>query len=264
MFANLRLGLAARLPRSPVFLALLRIKSLSTPATLAYRTFLNSARVSESATVKATEKVTKASKPAAKKKPAARKPKKEKAPKIDRKLLKPPKRPASPFISYCAENSDGNSKTLPEANAACVEHAVKWRALPENVREDYSKRFRVQLQDYHKEYERWYNSLTAEQLKEAKRLRQKGKKKLTIVPPGEQPRRPVNAYLQFLQDYRKERGAVGFEGAITKQAAEAWKALPESEKNAYKQRYVGALEQYHKDFKAYKQQFSPDAQREMV
>ncbi|KAF9259265.1 hypothetical protein L218DRAFT_673093 [Marasmius fiardii PR-910] len=259
MFVTLRLGQVGRLLRSPVSPALLRVNPLNTPGVLARRTFLTSARPATKNTARKTASAKKAKtskkKTVAKKKPAARKPKKEKAPKIDRKLLKPPKRPASPFVIYCAENFNGNPKTIAEVNVLCRENAVKWHALPENFKEEYRQRAQGQLKEYRKEYERWYNSLTPEQLKEAKRLR-KNKKRRTISPPGEQPKRPANAFIQFFQDYRKERAVLGFDTGLSKEAGMAWKGLSQSEKNAYAQRYLGALEQHRKDMEAYKRQFS--------
>ncbi|KAG7095185.1 hypothetical protein E1B28_005963 [Marasmius oreades] len=281
MFASLRLGLAARLIRSPLSFALLRVGPLGTPITLARRTFLTSVHVNNLAGSKAAEKTGKkdkklTKKPArqsavakktkkstkravAKKKPVKSKPKQEEGPKIDKKLLKPPKRPASAYVKWHAEHVRHNvkPKSLHELAAATREIAAIWHELPGDVKEGYQRRRKEEFSAWQKEYERWYNGLTREQLKAAEKLNKK-KRTFSLHRPAEQPKRPPTSYIQFYMDFMRDHpGPLKFE--LSKEAAKAWKALPEPTRDEYKQRYARALEQHHKNLETYKRQFPSNA-----
>ncbi|RSH83112.1 uncharacterized protein EHS24_006769 [Apiotrichum porosum] len=187
-------------------------------------------------------------------------------------LAAAPKRPATPYLVYFTEfwstnkgtykTAEGNYKntaggtTLTEA---VKDASAKWLVMSEAEQAKYREAASDAAAKYARDYRRFYESLTPENLKLIAKVQGKepappgGRRaaKLELRNRPGNPGKPSGAYFMFLKDKRAEIEAAnpnwtGNERMLklSRAAGDMWRNLPQADKDAYKEKNAVAKEAY--------------------
>nr|CAG8509339.1 14249_t:CDS:2 [Entrophospora candida] len=178
--------------------------------------------------------------------------KKAALPKITKPEPKRPKMPYSIFFSeeYKMEIEKDPTLTVPRIGKILGE---KWRNLPDDMKESYKARYIQEREEYKKNYEKWYNSLTVDDIKlenKHRRLRKRRGKKLLKIP--NMPKRPTSSYIYFVVKNMDVNDGEKSTVRVSK-LAEKWRNLLDKEKKVYqdlsekdKKRYLDEMVEFEK------------------
>ncbi|GAA6009903.1 hypothetical protein JCM11491_000860 [Sporobolomyces phaffii] len=187
---------------------------------------------------------------------------KEKKPKTT-SALRPPKAPTNSWGMFLGDfinerkRSLGAGEKLGSLAEVTKTAGAEYQSLDEATKAEYQRRADEQRAAYPAVLEEWKKTLTPEMIKEENAVRANRRKlglsrKANLKIAGE-PKRPKTAYFLFLSEHR-DQGAdsdvLHGETRILEQsrlAAAAWRALSESEKKVYVDRYEAARSQYEQD-----------------
>nr|CAG8484910.1 8274_t:CDS:2 [Entrophospora candida] len=173
-------------------------------------------------------------------------------PKITKPEPKRPKMPYSIFFSeeYKMEIEKDPTLTVPRIGKILGE---KWRNLPDDMKESYKARYIQEREEYKKNYEKWYNSLTVDDIKlenKHRRLRKRRGKKLLKIP--NMPKRPTSSYIYFVVKNMDVNDGEKSTVRVSK-LAEKWRNLLDKEKKVYqdlsekdKKRYLDEMVEFEK------------------
>ncbi|TBU28217.1 high mobility group box domain-containing protein [Dichomitus squalens] len=253
--------------------------ALATRQQAVVRTFLTTAHVSEpvasdSESPKAKKSTTKRSsatktgtKKAATKKPKAKaKPKKVesddpedrlKGPLKSIKLKKedlPPPKPATSFFLFIREQYERkeNVRTGVGAASNSSEIAARWKELSDTEKQPYREKAAALKAEYEAARARWFENADPRLIR-AINAQRKAKNRLKIHSPlGSDPRRPLPAFIQYMREIHdtldvsidRHANTQGYLAALGKAASEKWKALPEEERQRYRDEYVTKQKEY--------------------
>ncbi|KAK7040760.1 hypothetical protein VNI00_009666 [Paramarasmius palmivorus] len=197
-------------------------------------------------------------KTAAKKKPAAKKrvtkkPVKPKS-KFDKSVLTPPKRPMNSYMLFTREKLstvDLKNKSLQEMAQTLKGISALWRELPDTSKQVYREKHQEAMEQWRKDYEKWYLNLPDGAMSEIKKKR-KAKGLPAISRPKDYPKKAASPFIYYTLDVRRQNPNLSlFE--TSKVAGEQWKKLSDSEKQPYvdesrrqSEKFAVELEQYKK------------------
>ncbi|CAJ0769703.1 17421_t:CDS:2, partial [Entrophospora sp. SA101] len=129
----------------------------------------------------------------------------------------------------------------------------KWRKLPDDMKESYKARYLQEREEYKKNYEKWYNSLTVDDIKlenKHRKLRKRRGKKLLKIP--NMPKRPTSPYIYFVVKNMDVNDGEKSTVRVSK-LAEKWRNLLDKEKKIYqdlsekdKKRYLDEMVEFEK------------------
>ncbi|ESK91927.1 high mobility group box domain containing protein [Moniliophthora roreri MCA 2997] len=201
----------------------------------------------------------------AKKKPAKKTPakrtlakkrvakKKDVRPKFDKQLLKPPKRPGTAYGMFLHDKFSGldlKNKSIVDMAQILKTQAALWHELPESGKQAYRERHQGAMEQWRKDYKKWYMNLPEGAFAEIKK-KCKAKGKPAPSQPHGYPKRPPGPFLAYCIEFRAQNPDINVTEA-SKLAGNQWKKLSDGEKEPYKQRFRAALEQYLTEVEKYK------------
>ncbi|KAF6214076.1 hypothetical protein GE061_011807 [Apolygus lucorum] len=154
-----------------------------------------------------------------------------------------PKRPMSAFLKFTSNivrpSLVKDSPSLPITQITKIA-AEKWKSVDDNTKKKLTKEYQDEMVGYRAamvEYVKELASVDRKLLeKHDPKLR---KEKLALKKKRFElgcPKRPITAYLSYLQTRRSEQGNLPYKDWVSKMA-EVWKNLDASEKAKYVQRY---------------------------
>jgi hypothetical protein len=187
-----------------------------------------------------TSKANKASKPEKKQKRGV-----TKEPKLEPKVvitddMKPPRIPAGSFFRFSREwfSNRPKSKSILEQAELAKECGVAWQSLSEDEKQPYRETARIEREAYSKERRQWLENVDPLVLKGLNKLQAaKGKPRIKPLKKQNDNGRPLNPFLQFTIDFRSEQGQVVPPTEIFRRAGEAWRALSDTERQPYRDRF---------------------------
>jgi len=161
-----------------------------------------------------------------------------------------PKRPLSSYMLWMSENRDRLKGELGTSNVGTIgkEAGRQWREIGAGVKSEYA----VRAAELKREYEAELQEFLAAGGVVAKKSRAKARAK----KDPNAPKRPLSAYMRWLQDNRQQIVAslpAGQQGvaAVAKAAGVQWKTVSEDEKRKYQDLVEAAKAEYQKQLEEY-------------
>ncbi|KAF8625681.1 hypothetical protein AX15_005256 [Amanita polypyramis BW_CC] len=166
--------------------------------------------------------------------------------------MKPPRPPAGPYFRFSSERNARHPKasSLQEQATRSKETGEAWKLLSESERQPYYESYRHGREEYLKKRQEWLDNVEPKVLKQLNENRAKvGKPRIVKRRGG-----PLTPFIQcvlriqsevpahhtlfrFAQNFYAEQQEKFTVAELGQRTGEAWRALPEEEKQQYRDRY---------------------------
>jgi len=140
---------------------------------------------------------------------------------------------------------------MSDANVWIKGVATKWSSLTEQDKQPYLIKARELRAQYKKEREEWEKNTSPTGLRQHRKIARARRAKRALKDSLGQPvKRPLGVFAAFLSERKKEfslsTDTASDNPVRLKRAGRAWAALPNHEKELYKQRYQAEMVEYRK------------------
>jgi hypothetical protein len=160
-----------------------------------------------------------------------------------------PSRGTSGWMVYIKEQLPNVKKENPRTTIFQLSSIISksWKELSDAEKKTYVDEAARKTAEMQKEYDRWYKSLSSEQISVYNRIvaleNKAGARKSFLKDPNP-PKHPLSSYLRFCKDVRKTlpKGLSFTEQA--KELGRMWAELPQSEKDAYEVATAKEMKEY--------------------
>lgn len=157
-----------------------------------------------------------------------------------------PKRPLTPFMWFATTNRESIKSSLTDASFTEVAKALgaKWKLMDDLAKAPYVKVAADDKKRYIRQMECYMPSDDYIQAKKTKKRRD-----------PEQPKKPLSAFMLFMQEHRqaiRANNPGNNVGAISKIGGEMWKSMTEEQKAPYRRRQEQEKHRYQVQMRAYK------------
>ncbi|RXG55924.1 Transcription factor A, mitochondrial [Armadillidium vulgare] len=176
----------------------------------------------------------------------------------------PPKRPPSPFFMYFKEERENFSHIT--NNAEKMRKAGQnWHSLDESLKSKYFETYKLEIENYKKNVKKYKSTLSQEQIRDIKKLKEKKKMESAAGLAKQQlrkeceelgkPKHPGNAISLFMREV--ENQSLGGKG-------NQWRNLPESSKKSYLMKARKLMEQYQLDLYSWEMKMLASDRKDLV
>lgn len=156
----------------------------------------------------------------------------------------PPPPPATAYSRFLKEWYSKRPKSSPtEIGTQSKDVAAEWHALSESEKQPYIEDYRAERVVYVKERQEWFDNIDPVTLKELNKARtHKGKKQIRNPNRFPGDRKPLTPFFLFAAEYRRGQTEKLGVPEAGRRAGEAWRALSDTEKQHYLDRYKNEMD----------------------
>ncbi|KAI7905978.1 uncharacterized protein BX663DRAFT_498340 [Cokeromyces recurvatus] len=161
-----------------------------------------------------------------------------------------PAKPRSAWQIFLRENISDlkNSNEKVDIRSVTKELSAKWKALGDGEKQIYQQKFQQESKAHLDAYHAAINNASSEELRRENVLRKKYK--LNLLKDPRQPKRPMSAFLYFIEHLRATNDPLIKDARVSTQAVEAakrFRQLSESEAKVFRDKAEAAKQQYRID-----------------